>query len=316
MSTKIYNGYKFKTAPSLTELQKISFKIRDRVKPIAANLYYKRFIFEMVDAFDKNQYGYWDESMYFINQMRGELYSGVDMYLYKRIQHMEMKQERDPSVDFKFSYTVIPLQSRNEVLLLLYTEQKLLLEAFESMSEIEDYHYQNSSDRPKKISEKLWEQRRKDWDEALGGDGWATPAESGFTYEPFTSGKFHFYGLSEVERERLNNLIPTIENRAKVIAELIMGTEFDEANPVAKLPENATKEQQEERYQAGMDRYWKFREYMKNDDGKKVFAAKVRSIKKELQSFSWKELTSTKITFHEKLKPMAEKGVKPYWMEK
>lgn len=35
----------------------------------------------------------------------------------------------------------------------------------------EDYHYQNSTDKPKHISEEAWEQRRKDWDTVLDSSG-------------------------------------------------------------------------------------------------------------------------------------------------
>lgn len=313
MSTKIYNGYKFKDAPSLVELQRISIDIRDRVEPIARNLYYSTFIKEMVTAYDNNQYGFWNEHFYYIAHMK-DLYYGIDRYFMERIRHMNVKQERDPDFDFSFSFTTIPLRSREEVLLLLYTERKELREAFEQTPEIEDYYYQNQSDRPKSIEERDWDQRRRDWDEALGGDGWSTPASVGFTYNPYSADRFNFIGLTDQERVRLNNLIPSLETRAKHISLLIMGDEWDTEHPILPLPKNATKEEKDKKYEERMSSYWKFREFVNSDEGKKIRKKKNSKLMKELRPFTYKELVEAKLVLHDKFTNAKER--KPYWLDK
>lgn len=44
-----------------------------------------------------------------------------------------------------------------------------------------DYHYQNQTDKPNKISDAEWEQRRTDWEAAIGPD--YIPCNHGFTVE-------------------------------------------------------------------------------------------------------------------------------------
>lgn len=315
MSTKIYNGYKFNNNPNLLEIQRICFDIRDRVKPVVNQLYYHHFIKEMVDAYDKNQFGYWEESLYFINKNSCNMYWGIDRYLHKRIKYMNHTQERDPEIDFGLKFTILPLKNREEVLLLLYTEKKELREIFEATPEIEEYHYQNQTDQPEEISEEAWNQRRSDWDNALGGDGWATPQECGFLYEPYDDSILSFFGMEKEEKKQLTGLFPDLDTRAKRIVTNLMGNKWDANHPVDALPENASKEQKDKYYHDGMDCYWAFNNYCRSEEGQKERAIKMGEVIPQLRIFTFEELAELKIDFHEKIKIILNKpeGGKPYW---
>lgn len=315
MSTKIYNGYKFNNNPNLLEIQRICLDIRNRVKPLANQLYYRQFIKEMVDVYDKNQFGYWEESMYFINIASNMMYWGIDRYLHERIKYMNYKQERDPEVDFGLKFTILPLKDRQEVLLLLYTEKKELREAFEATPEIDEYHYQNQTDQPEEISEEAWNQRRLDWNSALGGDGWSTPQECGFLYEPYDSNRLSFFGMEKEEKKQLTSLFPDLDTRAKKIVTNLMGTKWDANNPIDALPDNATKKQKDKQYRDCMDRYWAFNDYCRSEDGQKEKAIKMVEVIPQLRIFTFEELADLKLEFHEKIKDILNKpeGGKPYW---
>lgn len=320
MSTKIYNGYRFTGEPSLLDIQRIAHDIRERVKPVARKEYYTTFINLMVEAFDRNQFGFYEHSHYFIKERSNDLYWGVENYIKKRIQIMEMKQQRDYAVDFGFKFMVMPLKDSPKVLLLLYTEREKLRDVFEDTPEIEDYHYQNQTDPPEDVLEADWDQRRKDWDNALGGDGWSTPMESGFQYKPYDHERlWFFHDMTDEEKDALDTLIPSNEQRAKEIAVDLIGIEFDAANPIPlpPLPENPTKEQSEERYRAGMDQYWKFRKYLESDEGIARKKEKIGEIVPQLKQFTYKELVGVKLEFTEKINAVFAKPTKgkPYWLD-
>jgi len=317
MSTKIYNGYKFKKATSLNEIHSFCHKLRDKVKPIAEKLYYQQFINEAVGLYDKNQYGFYEESMYFVNKEGNkELFWGIDRYMHIRMNHIKATNQRDPEVDFGFSISILPLKKRKDVLVLLYTEKRELANVFKKLPEVEDYHYQNQSDKPNNISEKKWDQRRSDWDDALGGDGHSTPMECGFTYQPYSENRLSLFWMEDKEKKKLNKLFPSLDERAKVIARNLMSKVYEEKNPLPSLPEDATKEQKEERYSELNKQYWMYIDYMKSDEGKRETAIQHEIVKPTLRPFNEIGDLRIQIEFHEKIKSVLEKpeGGKPYWL--
>ena len=75
---------------------------------------------------------------------------------------------------------------------------------FRSQPKVSEYHYQDSTDKPKHISKKDWNQRKKDWDKALPT---GVPKESGLIFfgeEPrlflYDIQKFRFVAPSKKER--------------------------------------------------------------------------------------------------------------------
>lgn len=83
---------------------------------------------------------------------------------------------RAPSISVELTCIVYPL-SNTSFIMSVYTERdqytKLFLE-----EGFADYHYQNSTDKPDKVSAREWGQRKKNWDKLVDS---RTPAENGFS---------------------------------------------------------------------------------------------------------------------------------------
>ena len=83
-------------------------------------------------------------------------------------------------------------------------------EIVENLPYLADYHYQNQVDKPESISDEEWEQRKNDWEKALGSDG--IPARHGMSVQLFNCG-YDMFAIPEAPFDEAN--IPTIEERAK-----------------------------------------------------------------------------------------------------
>jgi len=299
MSTKIYNGYKFKKAPDLNGVHEFCLKLRDKVKPIAEKLYVQTLLTLMVGTYDRNQFGFYDESMYFIGN--GDLYWGVEQYLFARMQELKSSQRRDPAIDFEFEICILPKKG-GEVLILLYTEQPLLKKAFSSMDEIEDYHYQDQSDKPNKISNEKWKKREDDWCHVLGGDGWGVPSEYGFTYKPYVEDRFVVIGMDKKERKRIMKYVPSISLRANAIArQQEMNQWYADNPPIVN--------------EKGTDKYWEYMAYTKTDDHKKSMTERIETITPQLKEFKEFSDFNVQLIFSEKTLEIikSKEGGKPSW---
>jgi len=316
MSTKIYNGYKFKKSLSLSEVHSFCIRLRDKVKPVAENLYYQTFFKTYFEVLDKNQFGIYDEAMYFVSKDGGNLQFGIERYIAKRMAHIKISNERDPDVDFGFSINILPLKT-GEILILLYTEKKDLREVFESMPEIEDYHYQNQCDKPKKIGKKAWEKRRTDWNMALGGDGWGTPLENGFNYTPYSEDRICFFLLDDERRKEIFKLIPTTKQRAAHIARIQHLDAWGKKHPIDQAIRDS--KDNNKIYDANMASYWKYIDFRKTDEGNAEVEKLIQEIEPQLTLTNVETLKDIwiDIKFHSKVKKLLNskhKG-KPYWYE-
>lgn len=308
MSTKIYNGYKFKKPVDLHQIHTFCHNLRDGMKPLAKKLYFKQWLSEAVKAYDLNQFGFWTDVHYFIkNKAVNNIYFGVDRYMDAKMQRIERTQQRDPQYDFNFAISILPLKTCKEVLVLLYTERKEMVAAFERLPEIQEYHYQNSSDKPKNISEKKWNLRSDHWDDALGGDGYATPSEAGFEYKPIA---LRYLSFSQPQDNRwINRLFPTLKKRSARIAHLIMMQRWNELHPVA-----AAKGTDNE---PAMKRYWAFTDFMKTMDGIREHEQVLAEVLPQLRVFKKKNELNMDMVYHSNIENILAQGEKskPYCLE-
>jgi hypothetical protein len=60
--------------------------------------------------------------------------------------------------------------------------ENILIDYLDSNKSFEDYHYQNSSDKPDSVTNAEWKKREKTWDNIFFG----TPSESGLTWELYS----------------------------------------------------------------------------------------------------------------------------------
>lgn len=96
----------------------------------------------------------------------------------KSAQARTASGERSVYWDFTLSVCLIP--RGGDLLALHYLENNPgFLDALKDIG-YEDFHYQNSTDRPDSISADEWEERSVTWDNALGKD---VPASVGLTFE-------------------------------------------------------------------------------------------------------------------------------------
>lgn len=178
MSTKIYNGFRFKT----NDLRKVFKEIsgfRIMLQPIAekkAGEAVTRIAVEILDdvccgMIKKNEY---TEKKIF--NRNAPVYA-LNQYM-ERVKKMKSSGVRDPEVDFDFEMAILPM--KNQILGIYYTEQEYFADLWNSSHFVEDYHYQNQTDRPKNISASDWNKRRIDWDKALALFH-GVPSMNGFT---------------------------------------------------------------------------------------------------------------------------------------
>lgn len=65
------------------------------------------------------------------------------------------------------SLTISIIPYKNKLLCQYYTEINDYIGAIKEIRTFEDYHYQNSSDKPKNITTRQWNKRYNDWNDAL-----------------------------------------------------------------------------------------------------------------------------------------------------
>ena len=119
----------------------------------------------------------------------------------------ESKRRIDSTFDYTAEVVIIPLEDK---MLLMYFGNSDMHEIVENLPYLADYHYQNQVDKPESISDEEWEQRKNDWEKALGSDG--IPARHGMSVQLFNCG-YDMFAIPVAPFDEAN--IPTIEERAK-----------------------------------------------------------------------------------------------------
>lgn len=135
--------------------------------------------------------------------------------------------------DFTFTICLIP-KGKNLLALHYLENDPGYLNALKEIG-FEDYHFQNSTDKPDAISEQEWANRSQDWDEALGN---APPADSGFTFD--------LVRWDDVSKTLWNHELvlastPTDESRRFEVALRLAGTDlepFDDKNTIFSNTQN------------------------------------------------------------------------------
>lgn len=279
MSTTIYNGYKLPMM-SFRELTEFTKRFREMAKEKTVELvsaYIAEKITELLDdmriwdeeMFVERHVLYEDELEKLIKQRNLEKQGVVlneeekiklrlDAYPHRtaksvvvwkareRYRKIEQTMTRDPVVDFDSNACFIPIQDK--ILVLFNCEQKEIVELWESLPEITYYGYWNNTDPDKSVSEEEWEQRRKDWNEALPGAG--VLMDNGmFAY--FVKDVFN---PLMIEVQLVMKFIPSFEKRVNRVAkDIVMDRKFKEL-----ISANENK----------MNALWETIDWLKTDEGK------------------------------------------------
>jgi hypothetical protein len=202
MSTRIYNGFRFKPR-TLDGVYRLLAELRPVVQEKQRAAHLQFLASNAIGIIDRNSIGRGEKIEHPLSHVGNELRD--------RQKEIKTTGHRDPQVDFEFSISVMPHKSR--VYGILHCDQREWTTWFTALPEIEDYSYWDNSDREDGISARQWTARKKTWDAILGRDG--RPGNAGL----------EFSVLSAVGYPKPSEVLPfidTIEARAWSLASDIL----------------------------------------------------------------------------------------------
>jgi len=219
MSTKIYNGYKINNINSLLELKEFCQRITPIFEEAQKQLLGKITADIAVKIIDKLKFNlsvdYYITKEHKNKKFTNSVYREAKYLVEEKQRKIKQTGQRDPSYDIEINIIFIPIQ--NKMLSIFYAERQELTNIWKNFDEVEYYGYWDNTDRDEKCTEDEWDQRDKDWEEALPGVG--IPSENGFVWSALEN--IPLYGINEV----LNNL-PSDENRIANIAEDLLWLDY------------------------------------------------------------------------------------------
>lgn len=265
MSTKIYDAYKFPRKLNIDELSKTVLEQRPLITFEAQKLYFGSYIHNFVRHYDQYKLKPRKDITAYIADLNANIAATSDDILKRRYKEtisiytsllagdysgaaisvdwclqtlVEAKKDKPYSpFNYKSSLLVIPCGPK---LLAMTFGNGLLNGTLVNNLGLEDYHYQNQTDRPNNISSRAWETRRKTWNKAIGPD--YVPINHGFEFNLVDDNYISLVGIRLYERHLENefenlftkdfvkSLIPDIESRANMIVETLK----DYPNPPTK----------------------------------------------------------------------------------
>lgn len=189
MSLKIYNGYIFDKEYSLQDLS-----LRMKHLRLIVNKEVKKQIYQIV--INEFSYYYNYSKLHDIDHIQKKMEDSLKldkeilrcliekkwslMYMYIMLRTKEKVSDISAlqsvalvplcdkyNYDFRCSLHIYPLRKK---LLALYIGRDNLQNLISIQPYLSDYHYQDQTDKPEKISDEEWELRKQDWEEAIGPD--------------------------------------------------------------------------------------------------------------------------------------------------
>lgn len=156
MSTKLYNGIRFKSRNMGDILQQLISIRKDAVK-IANEL----LTIEEIKSF------------IILNNL-----IGADCHKIYKALVTDLNSDCRTLLSINFNFTISLIPEKNGYVYGYYfaDHQKEYFEMIKPF--VEDYHYQNQCDKPDNISNREWNNRRKKWDKLLGYDSFTQRAFS------------------------------------------------------------------------------------------------------------------------------------------
>lgn len=224
MSTKIYNGHKFKNNMDLLELNERMLALRETYRKEVES--YTRGLFMNLVYFYEDLYVV-DPALYETEMKKFgnffEIHSNEDymriiagnvaLNLSERLSEAMDSPRRNPVYDVSSSLQIFPL--KDKILFTFYGNQNFE-QILENEPDIEEYHYQDQCDMPEDMSEEEWEQRRIDWEQAIPS---GVPAKNGFGVELVLSIDIPL-GLSDwFQGNDSEKYHKTLEKRVELVAE-------------------------------------------------------------------------------------------------
>lgn len=246
MSTKIYDGCRFKNNPkNLYEVKDILNKFKEKALKYYQEKYNKLFasifysIFDEAVLYKKVSHRFLgfknrkEEDRYFNKYELHSIFDEIRIYENSYLRQLitedidnkskVFRNQLDrfhPYSEYDFYCSVMLFPSKNNLLALVITEDEEVKEMFVEMEEIEEYPYWDNTDRPDNMTDKEWEKRRDEWDKTIG---YKRLSEVGFQYNIIED---LFLLRNKVEWESIQKYIRSPEERAKSRAGNILFAEW------------------------------------------------------------------------------------------
>ena len=168
MSTKIFNA-RFSPLP-LIEVHKRLLTLKPLISEIGEKLINTAIANQATADFDDISFGLKDPSKIEALKENAD-FKGLIYHTYQnisdRFRATKAEHSRDPEIDTHFEIALIPTENPEETLFLCFCEQQEMLDVVYDAKWNEDFHYQDSTDRPKDVSEKDWDSREEAWEKAM-----------------------------------------------------------------------------------------------------------------------------------------------------
>jgi len=189
MSTKLYNGIKFKSNNIKYVLDQL-MSIKKRANEIALDLLDDESLALFISAnnlLDKNK---WEISREMLDALES---SNYNKWNFKPRLHFSVVVYPTTEGDIYGYYFDSDKQEFNDLLKPFYT----------------DFHYQNQTDSPTDVTEEEWNFRREKWDELLPGDKFA---DSGLQYNIVTGDSLDIWDL----QDKIALVLEKIKRQSKI----------------------------------------------------------------------------------------------------
>lgn len=159
MSTKLYAGLKLKD-PS-TDIFELIPRIAEAIEAAFTEAAQELVAEELISWIDAPSR--WPEEA----QRTYPVFDAENSWRKRQQEYGSHHALNDP---LRFSI-VFGRSSAGNLLAYPYYSEDRYRKALKRLRVFDEYHYQNSSDKPRNISEKAWEQRYEEWDSLLSRDG-------------------------------------------------------------------------------------------------------------------------------------------------
>lgn len=244
MSTKIYNGFKFKSTDIFEIFNELK-RIRQECLPIYEHDCNQYVATRSVTLLDR--YCYYKEKF-------GEKPAPiVDAYLefVDRVKKVKSSSQRDPLADYEFGISIFPFNG--EFYGMHFTEQKSFLKILQGSPLFIEYHYQNQTDPPEEISDEDWQLRKEIWENGIFKEN-TVPSNVSFTYSVVDS----VHDIPAPDSLKVLSLIPPIKLR---VSDLVTDLLFQDRVRTQKLEINSGNFVAEFR---------KYNEWLKTEEGNRA----------------------------------------------
>lgn len=161
MSTKIYNGYRIATTSMLELRDKLKEELRPKIEKVKERLVIKEVAAKYHYTLDRRRLGLEEGETDPSKAMTEVIWS------FEEEVREAVKSPYRSHLDFKCAVGIIPVTTKLTLAMSFFGREDYR-KTWERMPWVSDYHYQDQTDRPDKISARAWRQRRDDWEKAIG----------------------------------------------------------------------------------------------------------------------------------------------------